>query len=176
MAPANGRVEVYSFGTPLAQQAAALQVAPWVELFTDWVCWASPQQAMYVAVFWPSAPLTIEGQRIGHLHYGHVRSDVRTGAVSKGQQFATVWDSGIRFEPGVPNARAAHTHCCAGAGTTLSPNGDLPGRLAAVAQDWKVTDVGFVPGPTEYQSGQFCAGRKLADFTQTGKPIPPMPA
>jgi hypothetical protein len=191
IAPADGRVEVYTFGTPLSlvplnpQYAAQHQA-----LFDGWTCKAPEQriawpgdnvatlfgaQTMYVAVFWPAAPLTIEGQRVGHLHYGHVRGDVRTGAIARGEQFATSWDSGIRFEPGVPHARAAHTHCCAGAGTTLSPNGDLPGRLAAVAQGWTVTDIGTIPGPQDYQGGRYTAGRLTSDFTSAGRPIPPMP-
>lgn len=177
VAPADGRVELYQIGTPLGMVTAQGQeyTANHMALFAEWVCLADPLQTMAVAVWWPAAPFTVEGQRIGHLHYGHVRGDVRTGAIAKGEQFAQSWDSGIRFEPGVPKARAAHTHCCAGAGTTLSPNGDLPGRLAAVAQGWTVTDIGTVPGPTDYQGGRYTAGRLTSDFTQAGKPIPPMP-
>ena len=178
---------MYTFGTPLnmAQAMDERYQAQHRALFEGWGCRVPltrvasdfySGQTMYVAVFWPSAPLTIEGQHVGHLHYGHVRSDVRSGPVRTGEQFATSWDSGIHFEPGVPNARAAHTHCCAGAGTTLSPNGDLPGRLAAVAQGWAVVDVGTVPGPSDYQGGAYCAGRRLADFTSGGHPLPPMPS
>src|SRR5262249_50735345 len=142
----------------------------------EWACWVGPAQTMFVAVFWPAAGyIVIEGQRCGHLHYGHVRSDVRTGQVTQGQQFATSWDTGIRWEPQI-DTRAAHTHCCAGAGTQLSPNGDLPGRLAAIAQGWQVTDIGRVPGPTDYQTGQWCAGRRRSDFTAAGKLLPPIPA
>lgn len=179
VAPVDGRVELYQFGTPLAVGGGdwgRAYRANWHALADGWVCRADPLQVMFVAVFWPSAPLVIEGRRVGHLHYGHVNPIVATGAIKQGQQFTTVWDSGIRFEPGVPHARAAHTHCCAGGGAQLSPNGDLPGRLAVVAQGWAVRDIETVPGPSDYQSGQFCAGRRLSDFTQGGHPIPPMPS
>jgi hypothetical protein len=182
VAPVDGRVEVYQIGTPLsnAQAVQAMgweRAAIWHALADGWTCWAAdPLQTMYVAVFWPSAPLVIEGQRIGHLHYGHVLGNIQTGVVTKGEQFAITWDSGIRFEPSIPHARAAHVHCAAGAGTALSPNGDLPGRLAAVAQGWALTPLGSVPGPQDYLSGRFCAGRLLRDFHENGKVIPPMPA
>lgn len=184
VAPVDGRVEVYQFGTPLNMAMSAIHsvladpagyVANWHALSDGWTCRATPQQTMYVAVFYPSDYFEVGGQRIGHLHYGHVRGDIRTGPVRQGDVFAYVYDSGIRFEPQVPNARAAHVHCCAGAGTQLSPNGDLPGRLAVFAQGWQATDAGFMPGPSEYQSGAWCAGRRLSDFTRSGRPVPPMP-
>ena len=73
------------------------------------------------------------------------------------------------------NTRAGHLHACAGAGTQLSPNGDLDGRLAVIAQGWQATDLSNMPGPQEYQSGRYCAGRLTSEFTQAGRPIPPMP-
>ena len=179
VAPVDGRVEVYQLGTPLGTADAEPEpryTAQWHALADGWTCLATPQQTMYVAVFYPSQPLTIHGQSIGHLHYGHVRSDIKAGPVRQGEQFATVWDSGIRFEPGVPNARAAHVHCCAGAGTQLSPNGDLTGLLAVLAQGWTPTSVGTVPGPQEYSAGGWTAGRRTSDFTREGRPIPPMPS
>jgi hypothetical protein len=36
-------------------------------------------------------------------------------------------------------------------------------------------DVGFLPGPTEYSSGRYTAGRLTTDFTAARRPIPPMP-
>lgn len=177
VAPADGRIEVYSFGTPLDVAAMAAEYrANWQALSEGWTCLADPLQAMYVAVWWPSGAYSVAGQRIGHLHYGHVHAAIKAGPIRQGEQFATVWDSGIRFEPGVPNARAAHVHCCAGAGAQLAPNGDLDGRLAVLAQGWEVTDIGFAPGPTDYQSGRYTAGRLTSDFTRAGKPIPPMPS
>lgn len=195
VAPADGRIEVFSFGTPLSVLAADPDYADrYHALFGGWTCMAPPPvlpertftpgeplpmieplQTMFVAVFWPSASLTIEGQRVGHLHYGHVRADIKAGAVRQGEPFATAWDSGIRWEPRL-NTRAAHTHCVAGSGTALSPNGDLPGRLAAVAQGWDVTDGGTLPGPQDYETGRYCAGRLLSDFTRAGKSLPPMPS
>lgn len=183
VAPVNGRVERYAIGTPLdaAKQLFAhspLYVENLVALSEGVVC-VIPEQVMYVAVFWPDEPLIIAGQRIGHLHYGHVHENIRVGRVAQGDAFAWAWDTGIRFEPGVPKARATHTHCCAGAGTTLSPNGDLPGEYAIMAQGWAATDIGTVPGPTGttgYQSGRYTAGRPTSDFTEAGKQIPPMPS
>jgi hypothetical protein len=179
VAPANGRVELYDIGTPLnvVRIAGAEYTANHEALFKGWSCKSyDPLQTMFVVVFWPEQPLTINSQRVGHLHYGHVNGDVMTGRVSAGVVFAHVWDSGIRFEPRIPNARAAHVHACAGAGSMLSPNGDLPGELAIVAQDWEATNVGTLPGPMEYQSGRYCAGRLLSDFQQAGRPIPPLPS
>lgn len=179
-APVNGRVERYAIGTPLVDARMQFAHSPlYVEnLFalSEGVVCAIPEQVMYVAVFWPNAPLVIDGQRIGHLHYGHVHENIRVGTVAQGDEFAWAWDTGIRFEPGVPKARATHTHCCAGAGTTLSPNGDLPGVLAVKAQGWAATDIGTVPGPTDYMGGRYTAGRLTTDFTKAGKPIPPMPS
>ncbi len=175
----DGRVEAYSFGTPLGTHRLTMisqeYRANWDALSEGWVCQAQPQQAMHVAVFWPNAPLTINGQRIGHFHYGHVRQDIKAGPVRQGEVFAYSWDSGIRWEPRL-NTRAAHVHCCAGAGSVLSPNGDLDGRLAVLAQGWEATDVGTLPGPQDYESGRYVAGRLLTDFQRAGKPIPPMPA
>jgi len=185
VAPVDGRVELYQIGTPLSAQTGLAAFDPvyrvnWHALSDEWVCRVPPHlgaQVMYVAVFWPTGPLWLNGTRCGHLHYGHVRSNVTTGSVAAGQPFATTWDSGIRFEnAGITNARAAHTHCCAGAGTTLSPNGDLDGRLAVLAQGWSVTDLRSIPGPSDYQSGAYCAGRRLTDFTSGGHPIPPLPS
>lgn len=182
-APVDGRVELYQIGTPLAQNAWILGngMNPldyrvcWASLSSGWTCMAGPLQTMFVAVFWPASTLVIDNVRIGHLHYGHVHQDVKTGPVAAGDTFALSWDSGIRWEPSI-QTRAAHTHCCAGAGSTLSPNGDLDGTLAIKAQGWNATALASVPGPLQYQSGQYCAGRLRNDFTAAGKPIPPMPS
>lgn len=182
VAPCRGHVELYAFGVGSAGLAAVnpAYARQHLALFAGWTCGVPALyglQTMYVAVFWPDEPLTVDGQRIGHLHYGHVRSDVQAGPVDAGQQFATSWDSGVRFESmGVPTARAAHTHCCAGAGAQLSPNGDLDGRLAVAAQGWTTTDARTMPGPTDYASGRYCAGRLLSDFTRAGRELPPVPS
>jgi hypothetical protein len=187
-APADGTIVVYQLGTPLAQtawQALAahsgvpidVYAANYQALWAGWRCWATPLQTMIVAVWYPSARYVLEGIGIGHLHYGHLHPAVEAGAIRAGAVFGRSWDSGIRFEPGVPRARAAHTHCCAGAGAQLSPNGDLPGRLAVLAQGWApATDIGTVPGPPEYFRGLYTAGRLTSDFERAGQPLPPLPS
>jgi hypothetical protein len=180
IAPADGRVERYAFGTPLDAASAWESdeyVINWTALFEGWICrTVDPLQTMNVLVWYPSAPFTVGNQRVGHLHYAHVRSDIKTGPVKQGEAMGYSADSGIRFEPGNPVARAAHVHCCAGAGTNLSPNGDLPGVLAIIAQGWQATDIHSVPGPAQYQQPNlYCAGRLYSDFQKAGKPPPPMP-
>jgi hypothetical protein len=180
IAPADGRVERYAFGTPLDATSVwedDTYVINWTALFAEWICrTVDPLQTMLVAVFFPTTPMTIAGQRVGHVHYAHVENTIKTGAVRQGEQFAASSDSGIRFEPGNPVARAAHVHCAAGAGTNLSPNGDLDGRLAIIAQGWAATDIHTVPGPAEYQRPNlWCAGRRYEDFQKAGKAPPPLP-
>jgi len=187
VAPADGTIEVYRFGTPLPggrfatvepiEALGDVYVGRWRQLTEGAVCFAVGQQ-MIVAVWWPAAPYYVAGTHVGHLHYGHVADSVRTGWVAGGDTFAYSWDSGIRFEPGNPTARAAHVHCCAGSGRLLSPNGDLPGELAIAAQGWApVTDLRTVPGPLDYQvPNRYTAGRLLSDFTSAGEPLPEMPA
>jgi hypothetical protein len=215
-APAPGRVEAYTFPTPLAvyrelepEARDALRA-----LFRGWCCverdsrshwllawvrravyfddapledpddalWVTPDapvlpyQTMYVAAYWPDEPLVVDGQRLRLLHFGHVHPTIRTGRVQAGDVFARVWDTGIRFEVVGIQARAAHVHCAASTSGQLSPNGDISGLLAIKALGWDVQFRGAQgPGPNEYYSGQWVAGRRRSDFQQAGRPIPPMP-
>lgn len=203
-APTAGTVQAYQFPTPLsvyqAMDPAARLIAR--QLWCGWSCclptladacrthtvdlplsdqwWVydtvQPYQTMYVAVFVPDAPLVISGKTVRLLVYGHVRNDIRTGRVTRGEQFATVWDSGIRFEAVGVQARAAHVHCAASTTGQVSANGDVDGLLAATALGWTVEWRGQGPGPNEYMSGQWVAGRRRSDFERAGRSLPPVPS
>lgn len=181
-APAAGTVTLYRFTTPLKTLNATSDEyqKAYRALFRKWVCispWPAGgrPQIMNVVVFVPDAPLPSPGgPPLRALWFGHVRDDVRTGRVARGDLFALSGASGIQFEKvGIAKARAAHVHTCASATGALSPNGDVDGFVAAKAMGWDVVNVGTVPGPNEYLSGYFCAGRLLRDFQWAHKPIPP---
>lgn len=192
IAPCDGTVTLYQFGTPLPALATRLArdpeyAAQHAALFDGWVCIAPPfvdaeqnltwlagaGQTMNVLVFVPVAPISTSYGLVRALWHGHVRNACQTGRMPKGDQFGLVGASGIQFERiGVSKARAAHSHACASATGQLSPNGDLDGMACAEAMEWDVTFLGNGPGPNEYMGGGICAGRELSDFEQGGHPIP----
>lgn len=183
-APVAGTVTRYAIGTPLSD-ATALGLEYTANLFAladGWVCSLPVDQlhalgqTMYIAVLVYDTPIQTSYGLVRADWAGHVRSNVKTGRVASGEVYAEVGASGIQFEQaGVPHARAAHIHAAASSTGQLSPNGDVNGMAFAEVRGWKpltwLGDVG--PGPQDYLSGQFCAGRKLADFTAAGKAIPP---
>jgi hypothetical protein len=198
IAPDDVIVESYSFPTPLNVYATMDEETRQKhrELLADWSCVSSevaarsrrldlihgndsywtfdivePSQIMNVAVMRFVNPRP----NMNHFHFGHVHPNIKTGRVPKDTKFATVWDTGIRWEPRI-NARAAHVHICVGRTATLSPNGDVPGALALPVMGWNLHDMGIGPGPQEYESGQYVAGRRRQDFTSANKPLPPVPA
>jgi hypothetical protein len=129
-------------------------------------------QTMYFVLYVPNVPLN----GLKALWFGHSRGNAKLGAVKQGEWFGESWDSGVRFESVGIHARASHVHCCASATGSLTVNGDVDGLLAAQAMGWDVQFIGNGPGPNEYYSGRYCAGRLLSDFTAAGKPLPPMPS
>ncbi len=191
LAPAPGRVERYQFGTPLN---APRMVDPEYaqhhqELFgAGWVCMAPASaltltgdplygsQTMQVAVFWPDTPIRLSnGQQAHAFWFGHCKPDVPVGRVDVGGRICTSWDSGVRFENNGIQARAAHVHCCGSATGTLSMNGDVDGLLVAQALGWQVEWRGAGgPGPNDYMSGQWIAGKPRSQWG--GHPIPPVPS
>jgi hypothetical protein len=185
-APVAGTVTLYSMATPLAvvQAMGAEYHAQHVALFSEWVCslpladLVALGQNMYIAVLVYDTPLSTPYGVVRADWAGHVKGNVKGGRVAQGEQYAESFDSGIRFElAGVSNARAAHIHACASATGTLTPNGDLDGLAFAAVRGWApITYLGEVgPGPTQYQQGGWTAGRRTADFTLAGKPLPPLP-
>lgn len=198
VAPVDGTVELYQFPTPLdvyeALDAAAQQAHR--ELFHGWVCcvpelggdlghatagadswWVTsvtPAQTMYVPVFRPAAPLSVDGVRLAWLGTGHVDgAQVTTGRVAQGTRLWRTWDSGVRFEDRNIVARAAHGHFICGTSAQLSPNGDAPGWLAIQAFGFPSPRRHGVPGPQDYMGGGYIAGRPRADWA--GREIPPIP-
>jgi hypothetical protein len=195
LAPCPGRVEAYSFQTPLnlpAEGFGAEYARRRDDLFENWVCIAPlpytgdavseeeiarffELQNMFVSVFWPDTPLVARDGRLVHaLWGGHCKSDIPVGRVDTGQRFLTSWDTGIRFERNGVTARAAHVHLCGSTTGALSPNGDIDGFLIAELLGLDVQDIGTVPGPDDYMTGQFIAGRHLTDWK--GHEIPAIPA
>jgi hypothetical protein len=190
LAPAGGRVEAYQFPTPLAARIAAdpEYTRRYDELFGQgWVCLAPlalssaggenvvGSQVMYVAVWWPDGGLRLpNGQLARACWFGHVRGDIPAGRVEAGGRIATSWNSGIDFERAGITARAAHVHVCGSATGTLSMNGDVAGMLVAAALGWAVEFRGAGgPGPQDYQSGQWIAGKPRSAWA--GHPIPSVP-
>lgn len=192
LAPAPGRVELYQFPTPL--NLSTMTDPDYVrrvdELWGDgWVC-ISPAtlehvevagpliaaQAMYVAVYWPDAPIRLSnGQMLRAAWFGHCRGDIPVGRVDTGGRICTSWDSGVRFENNGITARAAHAHTCGSATGTLSPNGDVDGLLVAQALGWQVEYRGASgPGPNDYMAGNYIAGKPRSQWG--GRAIPPMPS
>jgi hypothetical protein len=130
---------------------------------------------MYVMVYWPDAPLQApDGTLVQGLGGGHVREEVAVGRVDTGDTLAITSDSGIRFERQGIVARAAHCHLIGGRTRTLSPNGDIDAFLLAPLLHWALRNVGTVPGPTDYLSGGFVAGK--ARQLWTGRQLPAVPA
>lgn len=113
---------------------------------------ASP---MYIAVFTPTQPVTIDGQRVVRVWYGHVQNGFPTGRRQKGDRLALCGNSGIASLPG----EASHIHCCASGTGNLTPNGDLPGILA-VKLLGRNPRVDYVPGPQQYMTGQWFRGKR----------------
>jgi hypothetical protein len=150
-APAPGRVEAYQSPTPLS--AFKTGTPEYLE-----------NHARLFAAGPPCCPppRRVEGRRVPL-------------TAQPGARIATSWDSGIRFEnQGIP-ARASHVHLCASATGTLSPNGDTDGLLAAAALGWQVEWHGNGgPGPDQYLSGQWIAGKPKAAWQ--GRPLPPAPS
>jgi hypothetical protein len=188
IAPTSGTVTLYQFPTPLGvleTMSAGYQKAHH-DLFDGWVCQipidkynasnVNPlAQVMNVAVFVPDTPISSSRGVIRALWFGHIRNGTRQGHMNAGDKFGESGASGIQFErAGVLYARAAHVHACASVTGNLTPNGDVDGAVACEIMGWKVTNVGFVPGPNQYFTGNYCAGRLLSDFRNASKPIPRM--
>jgi hypothetical protein len=132
-------------------------------------------QFIHVAVYFPDQPLQLaNGQMIRAAWFGHVRQDVRAGRVEPGDVIAVSWDSGIRFENNGIQARAAHVHACGDPNGQLSPNGTVDGNLIWEAMTGVRPHEFDAPGPEQYMSGQWIAGRRAQEWQ--GHPIPPIPA
>lgn len=197
LAPAPGRVELYSFPTPLnlPQGWSVASRAEYQQNHDDlwgdgWVCMAPPPtarvgsgsghliaaQVMYVPVYWPDSPIRLaNGQLLRAAWFGHSRQDAAVGRVDTGGRICTSWDSGVRFENNGIAARAAHVHVCGTVTGTLSPNGDVDGLLVAQALGWQMEWRGNGgPGPDQYMSGQWIAGKPRNQWG--GHAIPPVPS
>lgn len=182
IAPVDGTVTLYTSPTPLGvlSTMGGEYQQQYKALFDGWVCHIEPQeyavlgvnplsQVMNVAVFMFDTP--INGVR--GIGLGHVRNGTLQGHMLKGTKFGESGASGIQFErAGITTARAAHVHATTFMSGQLSPNGDADGKIACEIMGWQLTDVGFVPGPTHYFSGNYCAGRLLSDFRNASKPVP----
>jgi hypothetical protein len=184
--PKAGRIERYTFGTPLPALAATdpEYAERHRQLFEGWICiareahgerFAGTLQQMDVLVYWPDGGLDIDGVHLAAVGVGHVLgSSIPVGRVTAGTTAALTYDSGIRFERQGIAARAAHGHFIAFRSGVLSPNGDAPGWLAIKAFGFPAPRRHGVPGPTDYLGGGFVAGRPKSDWA--GRAIPPIPA
>ena len=185
VAPVDGVVQRYSFPTPIgssflvgSNRPLGQAAANYISLFSTWTCrnLLEPNQTMYVAVFTPNRPIFTSRGVVKLVILGHLQQGVVIGPVQRGVKFGVSWDSGIRFEGQNPVARAAHVHVAASSSGVLSPNGDMDGWAGVEAMGWQVTNVGRVPGPSDYPvPNLWCAGRRYADFTASGHAIPASP-
>ncbi len=190
-APAPGTVQLYQFPTPLNHPLMAdpEYARRHDELFGQGiVCMAPPpdptlgglslvgSQVMYFALFLPDTAIRLSnGQQCKAMWFGHVRGDIAVGRVNAGDRICTSYDSGVRFENNGITARAAHVHTCGSATGTLSMNGDVDGLLVAQALGWQVEWRGNGgPGPNDYMTGQWIAGKPRSQWG--GHPIPPVPS
>jgi hypothetical protein len=193
VAPADGRVELYTFGTPLSLVHSTGRVcgpasgalrrldvqAPTVVRAARRLAGRQRRRSSAPRrCTWPCSGrrrrFTIEGQRVGHLHYGHVRGDVRTGAIARGEQFATSWDRASVSSRRAARARRAYPLLRGGgdyAQPQWRPAGTARRRRAGLDRHRHRHDA----GPQDYQGGRYTAGRLTSDFTSAGRPIPPMP-
>lgn len=191
VAPAPGRVELYTFPTPLdvLQTMSVEDTAQVRALFDGWVCGIPPDPAMPVAlgitplvdplqtmavpVYWPDQPIVVQGQRLVWIGQGHSRGDtVRQGRVATGDRMWQFSDSGVHFEArGIPG-RCAHGHMICGVSTTLSPNGDIPGGYAILALGMPLPQLtSGAYGPDDYLAGRVQAGQ-VPSYWQA-HPLPP---
>lgn len=192
LAPAAGTVTVYTFPTPLSAHrglgmpsasvdaaASAQYDQNHADLFrgisTGSGCYAyGLGQTMYFALLTFDTPQRLSnGQQVRAIWAGHVRGDIPAGRVAAGDRWATSWDSGVRFESAGLQVRASHVHTCGTVSGALTMNGEVDGFLVAELLGWQVQNVGTVPGPDAYLTGQYIAGKPKSAWA--GHPIPPMP-
>lgn len=109
---------------------------------------------MIISVATPNVPVTINGYRAVRFWYGHVQDGFGLGRRLNGDMLFRCGTSGLESLPGEPG----HVHCCASATGQLTPNGDLPGIIAAkwVGRNPRVT---WVPGPQQYMTGRYYRGK-----------------
>jgi hypothetical protein len=188
LAPAAGTVSIYTFPTPLnapagighdgADTAAIAQYYQnHADLFRDVLkpgsCYYGAQTMYFILLTFDTPQRLSNGQSVKAIWIGHARGDATPGRVNKGDPWATIWNSGINFESsGIP-ALASHAHTCGTVSGALTMNGEVSGFLIAELLGWQVRDVGTVPGPNDYMTGLFRAGKPLSVWS--GHPLPPRP-
>lgn len=198
LAPADGYSTIYQFPTPLLPHLAmgmepdavgrlsqALYYEQHAQLFAaitePGACYflGSPKfgaQVMYFALLTFDTPQRLPNGVVAKaIWLGHVRGDIATGHLSQGQRWCTVWNSGIDFEAaGIP-ALASHAHVCGTATGQLTMNGDVDGYAVAAFLGWTLRNGGDNgPGPDQYMSGQYRAGKHSSLWA--GHTLPPRPS
>lgn len=190
LAPAPGSVKAFTFPTPLAYHEAVgadharvngaeQYILDHAALFADALqpgaCYyALGAQTMYFALLTFDTPQRLSnGQLVKCIWLGHVKGDIPVGRVAVGQRWATIGDSGIRFESDGIQARASHAHTAGSVSGALTMNGEVNGFLVAALLGWHVVDRGVGPGPNEYLTGLWIAGKTRAAWGT--HPVPPMP-
>lgn len=185
-APAAGTVSVYTFPTPLtalegAGQTDAATTVRYAQEHADLFrgitgpggCYFGTQIMYFALLTFDSPQRLANGQMCKAIWIGHCRSDIAVGRVKAGDRWCTTWCSGINFEAnGIP-ALASHAHTCGTISGQLSMNGEVSGFLVAQLLGWQVRDQGTVPGPNDYATGQYRAGKPLSVWG--GRPLPPRP-
>jgi hypothetical protein len=198
-APADGFSTIYSFPTPLLPHmamgathpdgvgdlAARLYYEQHAQLFAaigePGACYFAGNgkvgaQTMFFALLTFDTPQRLPNGVIAKaIWLGHVRGDIATGHLVKGQRWCTLWNSGINFEAaGIP-ALASHAHTCGTATGQLTMNGDVDGYAVAEFLGWTLHNAGVSgPGPDHYMTGQYRAGKHVSLWT--GHALPPGPS
>lgn len=190
-APASGTVKAFTFPTPLSAMhgggvdsedmaSIAQYYLDHAALFAgvgepDSCYYKAGAQVMYFALLTFDTPQRLaNGQMCKAIWLGHVKGDIAVGHVNAGDGWCTIWNSGINFEAnGIP-ALASHAHTCGTATGALTMNGDVDGNLVAQLLGWELRDGGHAgPGPNEYMTGGYRAGKPLSAWG--GHPLPPAP-
>lgn len=188
LAPAAGTVSVYQFPTPLSAlegmgdndlDAEALYARQHEELFQGILepgaCYYGTQIMYFALLTFDSPQRLSNGQQVRAIWIGHCKGNVAVGRVQAGDRWCTTWNSGVNFEAnGIP-ALASHAHTCGTVSGALSMNGEVSGFLVAQLLGWTVRDVGLIPGPDAYMTGQYRAGKSLSAWAGHRLPDPPPP-
>ena len=112
------------------------------------------QSPMVIAVATPHAPAIIDGQRAVRFWFSHVQDGFVVGQRQAKNVIALTGNTGIASLPG----EASHVHCAASSDGVLTPNGNLPGLLAAKWLGF-APRVTYVPGPVQYSQGGWYRGK-----------------
>jgi hypothetical protein len=201
LAPAAGVGSVYQFPTPLSPRVGLAprvwtgsggvegytvedydeylsnHAALFADVLTPGACFypgkLGTQQMMVALLKFDTPQRLSNGQVVKAIWNAHCHPNPTVGRIEKGQRWCTSWNSGINFEADNIPALASHCHLAGTVSGNLTLNGEVNGFLVAELLGWDIRDAGVGPGPNEYMSGQYRAGKHVSQWT--GHTLPPAP-